>query len=261
MPEQPFISLIVPAYNEASRIAETVGEAKAYFVARGFSHEIIVAADGDDGTREIVDEMAKSDPTLKVLGSIERRGKGHGIRQAVRIARGQIIGFADADNKTAIDEFDKFVPLLREGRDVVIGSRGLRGARIERRQPVHRRLGSRAFAVFMHLIVGLPDIVDTQCGFKFFQGQVAKDLFARQRIDGYMFDAEILFLARQAGYTIAQVPVRWRDDGDSRLQLISGNVRNGRDLLMIRVWHLGADPRASETRQALALENRGEADE
>ena len=233
MPDQPYISLIFPAYNEARRIANTVEEAKQYFESRGFTYEIIVSADGDDGTREIVAEMAKSDATLKVIGSVERRGKGFGIRQAIPMANGQIVGFADADNKTPIAEFDKVEPLLRTNA-IVIGSRGLKGSRIENPQPLYRQWGSRGFGIFMHVVVGLNDIIDTQCGFKFFQRHVAVDLFSRQQIDGYMYDVEILYLARKAGYSIAQVPVRWRDDGDSRLQLVSGNIRNAVDIFRIR---------------------------
>jgi dolichyl-phosphate beta-glucosyltransferase len=231
--EQPLISLIFPAYNESRRIAGTIAEAKSYFEARGFSHEIIVSADGTDGTREIVAEMAKTDPTLKVIGSTERRGKGYGIRQAVPLTTGRIVGFADADNKTPIAEFDKIEPLLRT-HDIVIGSRGLPESRIERPQAFYRQLGSKGFGIFMHLVVGLSDIIDTQCGFKFFQRPIALDLFSRQKIDGYMYDVEILYLARKAGYSIAQVPVRWRDDGDSRLQLVSGNIRNALDIFRIR---------------------------
>lgn len=233
MSDQPYISLILPAYNEARRIAGTIGEAKQYFEARGFTHEIIVSADGNDGTREIVAEMAKTDPTLRVIGSTERRGKGFGIRQAIPLANGQIVGFADADNKTPIEEFDKVEPLLR-ANDIVIGSRGLKESQIERPQRLYRQIGSRGFGIFMHLVVGLSDINDTQCGFKFFQRPVAVDLFSRQQIDGYMYDVEILYLARKAGYSIAQVPVRWRDDGDSRLQLVSGNIRNAMDIFRIR---------------------------
>lgn len=230
----PYISLIFPAYNEARRIANTVAEAKAYFNARGFTHEIIVSADGNDGTREIVKEMSQTDPALKVIGNVERKGKGYGIRQTIPLAQGKIVGFADADNKTPIDEFDKFEPLLRQGYDLVIGSRGMRESRIERQQPFHRRIGSFGFGIFMHLVVGLYNIVDTQCGFKFFQRAVAADLFARQRIDGYMYDVEILYLAHRTGYKIAQVPIRWRDDGDSRLQMLGGNIRNFMDILRIR---------------------------
>ncbi len=230
----PLITLILPAYNEVKRIAQTVGEAKTYFEERGFSYEIIVSADGNDGTRELVAELAQTDPTLKVIGSEERRGKGYGIRKAVELAQGDIVGFSDADNKTPITEFDKFLPHLQSGCEVVIGSRGLKQSRIEQSQPFYRRIGSKAFAIFMHTLVGLPDIIDTQCGFKFFQRSVAQNLFRRQQIDGYMFDVEILYLAQKAGYRIEQIPIRWRDDGDSRLVLLSGNIRNGLDILRVR---------------------------
>src|SRR5262249_10823595 len=152
--------------------------------------------------------------------SPERCGKGKGIRQGVARARGQIIGFADADYKTPIEELAKILPWFERGYDVVIGSRGVADAAIGGPQPLYRRLGSQAFAVAMHLVIGLWQIHDTQCGFKFFRGSVARDLFARQRIDGYMFDVEILYLAQKLGFRIKEVGVRWRDDGDSRLQLV-----------------------------------------
>ena len=117
---------------------------------------------------------------------------------------------------------------------MVIGSRGTRESRIEKRQPLYRQIGSRGFAIFMHTVIGLNDISDTQCGFKFFQRAIAVDLFRRQQIDGYMYDVEILYLAQQAGYRLAQVPIRWRDDGDSRLQLLRGNLVNVRDILQLR---------------------------
>ena len=102
---------------------------------------------------------------------------------------------------------------------------------------MYRRLGSWGFGLFMHVSVGLRGIVDTQCGFKFFRGDVARELFRRQQIDGYMFDVEILYLAAQLGYRTVEVPVRWRDDGDSRLQLVAGNLRNVRDIVSIRRRH------------------------
>ena len=114
-------------------------------------------------------------------------------------------------------------------------------SRVERRQPLHCRLGSKMFALGMHSVIGLNYIVDTQCGYKFFRRRVATDIFSRQRIDGYMFDVEILHLATQAGYRIARVPVRWRGDGDSCLDLVGGNLQNFADLLSIRFRpHRGA---------------------
>jgi dolichyl-phosphate beta-glucosyltransferase len=234
MSEKPCLSLILPAYNEVRRIRQTIEQTRAYLVQRRIAHEIIVAADGDDGTREAVAEMARHDPRLSVLGSEKRGGKGRGIRLGVQCASGQIIGFADADFKTPIEELDKLLPWFGEGYDIVIGSRAVAESRIENPQPLYRQLGSRAFALCMHMALGLWHIHDTQCGFKFFRAQVARDLFRRQRIDGYMFDVEVLHLAEQSGYHIKEVGVRWRDDGDSRLQLVSGNWRNMLDILRIR---------------------------
>jgi len=228
------VSLILPAYNEAARIGQTLEEAVRYFESRQMDYEILVAAEGDDGTHEVVAGMAGLNPRLRLMGGKERRGKGQAIRGAVAMAEKTIVGFADADNKTPIDELDKLLPLLEAGYDLVIGSRAMGKSTIERSQPLYRRIGSKGFRVFMHLATGLSHIPDTQCGFKFFQRAVAKDLFARQRIDGYMFDVEILYLAHRAGCKLGQVPIRWRDDGDSRLQLVAGNLRNVRDVLSIR---------------------------
>jgi dolichyl-phosphate beta-glucosyltransferase len=239
------VSLVIPAYNEAARICETVGEAYDYFRTRGHAFEIIVSADGTDGTREAAAEFGRTREGIHVIGSPIRRGKGRGLREGVRIARGDIIGFTDADNKTPITEFDKVEPQLREGHDVVIGSRAILGAQIEQYQPMYRRLGSSAFGLFMHMCVGLGDIPDTQCGFKFFRGDVARDLFALQQIDGYMFDVEVLYLARARGYRIAQVPIRWRDDGDSRSPVLSGSITLGRDLLSVRWRHRQLAPRSA----------------
>lgn len=230
----PDITLILPAYNEAATIGATIREAADYLEGRGLCFEIIVAADGHDGTREIVREMARGDGRLRVIGEERRRGKGIAIREAVAIASGRWIGYMDADNKVPIGEFAKIEPYLEAGCDLVTGSRALPESRIERRQPWYRRLGSVGFHYFMQAVVGLPGISDSQCGFKFFQHAVARHLFSCQRIDGYMFDVEILALAQRFGYRIVQVPIRWRDDGDSRLELVRGNLRNVIDIFRIR---------------------------
>ncbi|MDO8729223.1 MAG: glycosyltransferase family 2 protein [bacterium] len=234
------VSVVVPAYNEARSITSTLLEICAYFAGKPYAFEVIVVADGDDGTRELVKELALRESWLTVIGSPERRGKGRGVREGIRLAKGDIVGFVDADNKTPIEEFDKFEVEFIHGADVIIGSRGLRESRVERRQPFYRRVGSHLFSFGMHAIVGLKQFSDTQCGFKFFRRTAADDVFGRQRIDGYMFDVEILYLASKARYRIAQVPVRWRDDGDSRLQLIRDNLRNLVDLLRIRFGRVRA---------------------
>jgi len=232
----PDISLILPAYNEARIIPATIADAVRYFESRSLSYEIIVAADGTDGTREVVRDLARANPALRAIGNDRRSGKGRGVREAVAIARGDIVGYADADNKVPIEEFDKFRPVLAQGAEVAIGTRR-GGAAIERAQPLYRRAGSKGFLYFMQTVVGLPGVNDTQCGFKFFPRHAAKELFRRQKVDAYMFDVEILAIARRLGYRIEQVPVRWRDDADSRLDLVTGNLKNMRDIFKIGLQH------------------------
>jgi dolichyl-phosphate beta-glucosyltransferase len=231
----PYISYIVPAYNEAKSIGRSIAAMRQFLDSSPYAYEIIVSADGDDGTREVAAELAREDSRICVIGSRERGGKGRGIRNGVARARGEIIGFVDADYKTPIEEVEKILPWFERGFDMVIGSRGLEESQIEVPQAFYRRIGSRAFGLVMHALLGLWGIRDTQCGFKFFRGEVARDLFARQRIDGYMFDVEILHLAQRSGYRVKEVGVRWHDDGDSRLDLVAGNWRNMIDILRIRL--------------------------
>jgi glycosyltransferase involved in cell wall biosynthesis len=230
----PRLSLVVPAYNEAARIERTLDSLRAYLERGGPDWEIVVAADGADGTRERAAAWAAGDARVRVIGTPERRGKGRGVREGVALTRGRVVGFVDADDKTPIEEADKLLPLLERECDLAIGSRAAPGAQVEVPQRFYRRVGSRAFGVFLHLVLGLRSVRDTQCGFKFFRGEAARDLFARQAIDGYMFDIEILHLAERAGYRVREVGVRWRDDHDSRLDLVSGNWRNFLDVLRIR---------------------------
>ena len=231
---RPELSLILPAYNESKTSVSTVREARGYFESRKLSSQIIVSADGNDGTREKAAALAGEIPGIMVLGSEKRSGKGRGIRLGVEQATGGIIGFADADNKVPITEFDRFLPLLRGRADVVIGTRKRGAATIERPQPLYRQLGGRAFYFVMQSMVGLPGIADTQCGFKFFRHEFAKAVFKIQEIDGYMYDVEILALALRMGARLEQVPIRWRDDADSRLALVSGNIQNMKDIFRIR---------------------------
>ena len=230
----PLLSIVVPAYNEVQRIRQTLRDMQSYLDANGYDYEIIVSADGTDGTREAVAEMARSDARLSVIGSPERRGKGRGVREGMLRARGLYVGNVDADYKTPIDQIERMMPFLKQGYDVVIGSRRAEGTLIEKQQPLYRRLGSKGFAFVMRGLVGLYGINDTQCGFKFFSRRAAIALFSKQKIDGYMFDVEILRLARLEGMRIREVGVRCADDGDTRYNPIGGTIKNAKELLRIR---------------------------
>ena len=172
----PYLTLIYPAYNEAATILATLAKTAAYFDRRGYSYQIIVAADGNDGTRERVTKLAETNPAIQVIGHAERLGKGRGVRDAIALASGSIIGYADADYKVPIEEYDKIDPLLKE-YDIVTGSRAIERSLIERKQPLYRRIGSQGFAIFMKTVTGLRGITDSQCGFKFFRRDVAVDTF------------------------------------------------------------------------------------
>src|SRR3954454_12434624 len=234
MSPAPFLSVVVPAFNEVNSIERTVRAIGSHLQGRSRSYEIIVAADGNDGTRELVAGMARSDNRISVIGSAERGGKGRGVRNGVFKSTGQFVGFCDADYKTPIEEVEKLLPWLEEGYECAIGSRRVGDAHIEVPQPLHRRIGSRAFGIARNMLVGLGDVRDTQCGFKFFTRAAARAIFGRQRIDGYMFDVEILYLARLLGYRVREVGVRWQDDGDSRSHALTDSFKHGLDLLRIR---------------------------
>ena len=251
----PELSIIIPAYNEARTIVRTLTLVRGYLERQGKSYEIIVSADGNDGTRERAREFAGNDLRYAVLGSAERGGKGRGVREGVHAARGDVIGFVDADYKTPIEEIEKILPGLGEGFDIVIGSRGVGDSKVVRRQKLYRRIGSKVFAFGMRIVTGVRGVADTQCGFKFFTRRAARDIFSRQVIDGYMFDVEVLRLAQTLGYRVKEVGIRWQDDGDSRLDLVAGNWRNAKDILKIgfsrfkvpaaRNWEAGSDAQAA----------------
>ncbi|HEY1191252.1 MAG TPA: dolichyl-phosphate beta-glucosyltransferase [Gemmata sp.] len=238
---RPQLSLVIPAFNEVATIQRTLRAIRAYLEPRGITYELLVCADGTDGTREAAAALAGELP-VAVMGAPQRRGKGRGVREGVLAATGDLVGFLDADYKVAIDEFEKVRPWFDRGFDVVIGSRAAAGANIRVRQPWYRRIGSKGFGMVMRPLIGLRGIGDTQCGFKFFRAGVARDLFSRQRIDGYMFDVEVLSLAVRSGYQVKEIGVAWQDDGDTRLKLVSGNWKNLKDLFRIRFGGRRAAP-------------------
>ena len=251
-PRNVHVSLIVPAFNESASIVSTLTAMRQYLDKQAWTWEVIVSADGEDGTRERAGEFAACDARFSVIGQPQRRGKGRGVREGVMRAEGRIVGFLDADYKTPIDEIEKLLAYFDRGCDVVVGSRRVGESRVEVAQPLYRRAGSRIFGLLMRTLMGLPPVRDTQCGFKFFTQTAAQRLFSLQRIDGYMFDVEILRLCKLLNLVVKEVGVRWRDDGDSRYDPIRGTIRNIRELSRIRVMRY--DLKLSVNNQAPADE-------
>jgi dolichyl-phosphate beta-glucosyltransferase len=235
-------SIVIPAYNEAQRIGPTISRVGAYLSSRQGPAEIIVVDDGSsDSTAEVVQNAGGTLPAtieIVLLSHYPNKGKGAAVREGCLAARGDQVLFTDADLATPIEEADKLWDALNTGNDLAIGSRIHAGGYDMRvSQPLYRRaLGWLYHRLAAALAVG--DIRDTQCGFKAFTREAAGHLFAQQRVQGLVFDTELLFIARQAGFRIAEVPVAWSNVGGSRMRISAGQALHViADLLSIRFYH------------------------
>jgi len=229
------LSVIIPAYNEEGRIGRTLAGIRGYLEGRTYASEIIVVDDGSrDRTEARAEDALRGMPGARVLRRSANRGKGFSVREGVLAARGAFILFSDADLSTPIEELEKFWPLVDEGCDIVIGSRALPGSDIRIRQNPVRELMGKTFNLFVRLLLfrGIPD---TQCGFKLFRREAARDLFTRLRTTGFSFDVEILYLCRTAGCRVGQVPVVWRHSHPSRVRLVRGAAGMLGELLRIKL--------------------------
>jgi dolichyl-phosphate beta-glucosyltransferase len=205
----PTYSIIVPAYNEAKRIPATLEQIALFLSAKSWSAEIIVVNDGStDDTAAVVRRLAAKHPSIVLIDNFVNSGKGHSIRRSVRHATGDIILFTDADNSTPIEDAEKLVEAIHAGADIAIGSRWVDRKLQVLPQPWYRRLNGRLYNLLLRGILGL-DYKDTQNGFKAFTRTAAKAIFHQQRIAGWGFDAETLYLARNYRFSVCEVPVEY----------------------------------------------------
>jgi len=235
---QPYLSIVIPAHNEASRLVGTLERIRRYAEGHDLAVEVMVVSDASsDGTPDLARNFDPGRMTLNVLASTTSKGKGRTVRRGMLAARGQVLLMTDADLATPIEELDKLLVWLDEGYDVVIGSRAMKDSVLCPPQGPLRRFVGWAFRKLRRAML-LPDIRDTQCGFKCFTRKVADEVFSRQLLDDAAFDCEVLLLARIGGYRIREVGVAWGHDPDSRMKLISESFRMLRSLISIR-WRLG----------------------
>lgn len=224
---KPFLSVIIPAYNEAERLPLTILDIDRRLSEADYESEIIVVSDGSrDATADIAEKFSHVIKNLRVIGNKENHGKGWVVRQGMLAARGNWRLFTDADNSTSIDQFNRMVPYFssgggsayggKESFDVVIGSRGVRGAELHPPQKWYRRLLGKLGNAFIQIVV-LWGIKDTQCGFKCFSEEATQKIFPLMKIDRWGFDVEALVLAKKMGYKIKEIPVRWVNDFESRV--------------------------------------------
>ena len=216
----PFLSLVIPAYNEEQRLRLTLERITAFLSARDYSWEVVVADDGSvDATGQIVADFAAAWPQIRLL-SLPHRGKGGAVKAGMLAAAGEYRFLCDADLSMSIDQVERFLPPQLSGVDIAIGSRQTPGSRrID--EPPGRYLTSRLYNCLIQWLL-LPGIRDTQCGFKAFRGAAAEELFRQQQIDAFAFDLEILYLGRRWGLTLREVAIDWEHRSGSKVRLRDG---------------------------------------
>jgi dolichyl-phosphate beta-glucosyltransferase len=221
-------------YNEAARFPKAAPRLLHYLQQQPYSYEIVAVSDGStDDTVQVARAELAAAPAVRVIENQPNRGKGHALRTGMTAAQGDYVLFTDADLSTPPEELDQFWQWLDQGYDVVIGSRKMEGARLERRQPWLREHLGKVFTWLSDRLV-TRDISDVTCGFKCFSRRAAHDLFRRGRINDWSYDAEILFLAQWRGYRLKEVPVRWHDERGSKVNMLRDGLRALRGLLQIR---------------------------
>ena len=229
------LSVIVPAYNEEHRILPTLDRLHAYLSQQPLRYEIVVVDDGSkDRTVNVVSLKMATIPNLRLVRQSPNRGKGAAVRRGMLAARGQIRVMCDADGSMPPEQLPKLLaPIISCRADIAIGSRYAEGAKTDAKQPFYRVLWSRlANRVIQRSLV--PGVRDTQCGFKAFTAEAARNLFRYARIDGWAFDLEILALARRRGYGIAEIGVEWKDDRRSRVNPLKDMWKVIREAMTIR---------------------------
>lgn len=222
----PVLSIVVPAYNETRRVGRSLEKIREYAIQTNAPCELIVVDDGSrDGTVELVRrfaaERASSDAArmlrVQLLENASNQGKGYSVRRGMLAASGDMLLMSDADLSAPIEEVEKLRPWLAQGYDVAIGSRHMPESVVDPPRPFLRRLMDKMFRAARRRLL-LPDIRDTQCGFKLFTRRAAREIFARQTEDGFAFDCEVLALAQQLGFRVREVGVRWSDARESRVR-------------------------------------------
>ena len=225
------ISVVIPSFNEEKRVGSTLDKLEAYLDGQPYSYEILVVDDGStDGTAHVVTDEY---PEVTLVTYSENRGKGYAMRQGVPECKGAFILVYDADGSTPIEDVEKIWPLMEAGADVVIGSRALPESDVQVRQPLYRQSMGRIFNLILRLL-WLTSYKDTQCGFKCFRRKCAEDVFPKLTMDGFGADCEMLYVANLLGYGIEEIPVRWVNSPDSRVNAFWDSLDMLREVLLVR---------------------------
>ncbi|HIE24768.1 MAG TPA: glycosyltransferase family 2 protein [Anaerolineales bacterium] len=227
----PFLSIIIPAYNEANRLPQTLRQVFDFLSSEDYSAEVIIVENGSsDNTYALAQKLTATYPNLRVLHN-EVAGKGKAVKRGMLEARGKYRIFCDADLSMPVTEIPRFIPPQLDD-DIVIASREVEGA-IRYNEPEFRHFTGRIFNFLIRALT-LPKLHDTQCGFKRFRAEIAEDLFSRQSIEGWAFDVEILYIAKLRGYKVTELPIPWHYNAESKINVLRDSFRMFLDLLKIR---------------------------
>lgn len=229
----PFLSIVIPAYNEQSRLPGTLDRIFQFLETQNYPAEVIVVENGSsDRTFQIASEYARRFPNLRVFQSKER-GKGKAVRLGMQQAAGTYRLMADADLSMPVEEINRFLPPKLENFDIAIASREAPGA-VRYNEPGYRHFIGRGYNLLIRMLA-LPGLQDTQCGFKCIRGEIVNELFQRQTLSGWSFDVELLFIARKLGYRIVELGIPWYFNPESKVRVFRDSTRMGLDLLTIRL--------------------------
>ena len=233
--EKPYLAVIVPAYNEEDRIGPTLERLNEYLSCQKYTWKVVVVNDGStDSTVQIVSDFASSHPNFELIDSEPNHGKGFVVRKGMTEVEAEWLLFSDADLAAPIEEVEKLFPAVEKGAPIAIGSRPLKESDLEVRQPWYREIAGRAFNLMVQLFA-VRGIKDTQCGFKLFRQDVSRDVFSRSKLDGYGFDFEALMIARDLGYEIAEVAIRWSHQEGSKVNMFRDGLRMLYELVKLRI--------------------------
>jgi glycosyltransferase involved in cell wall biosynthesis len=229
-----YLSIIIPAYNEATRLPASLEKIHAFLQGQSYTAEIVVVENGSsDDTLELAQALQVKIDNLIVIHE-EQRGKGWAVRRGMQVSRGQYRFICDADLSMPIEELPRFFPPLSEDMPITIASREACGA-VRYDEPQYRHIIGRVFNWMVRLLL-LPGLQDTQCGFKCFRADVVEKVFPLVTISGWTFDVEALFIARRLGYTIKEIPIPWYYNSHSNIRVLRDSLQMGSDLLKIR-WN------------------------
>lgn len=233
--ERPKLGVIIPAYNEEQRLERTLQATVEYFRKQPYSWSVTVVSDGSrDSTVEIVQRFSTEEARIAVIDSQPNQGKGFVVRKGMMEVQADWLLMMDADLATPIEEIERLWVSADKGIPVVIGSRPLRESNLEIRQPWYREMLGRCFNLAVQTL-GIRGIADTQCGFKLFRQNEALEIFSRCKLDGFGFDFESLMIAHDLGYSIAEIPIRWRHQEGSKVRLLQDGTRMLMDLVKLRL--------------------------